>query len=186
MEHQAIGEQAPGPSGPQVIGVALSPPLSVRPLGKAKFNYQLSSHCRPQKLLVPPAVADSLLVTRVLVGDVSFDGEEVSLSPFERNGKLFGYELVLPETEAARGQQLSVFVTNKTRKVALFYVIAVLAIIDEQKLLAAVGHGAEALAEKSGTPLLGQAEQVTDHDESMTDRADSAWDEMNERDGEDQ
>src|SRR3990167_4663380 len=121
-----------------LIGVEISPPLPVRPLGKSKFNYRLQHYCRLQKLLVPAAVYENLLVTHVNVGEVPFEGSDVELRRVDRGGTVIGYELILPEVEVARGQQLSVLVENKTRKVALFYIVAVLAILDEQKLLEAV------------------------------------------------
>src|SRR3990167_4015379 len=123
---------------PNLIGVPLSEPRPVRPLGRAKFNYRLQQYCRPQKLLVPASVYEDLLITDIYVGEVPFEGSNVELRRVERGGAVIGYEMILPEVEAARGQQVSVLVENKTRKVVLFYVVAVLAILDEQKLLEAV------------------------------------------------
>ena len=135
----------------QLIGAELSPPRPVRPLGKAKFNYRLNHYCRPEKVLVPAVVAEKLEITRVAVGDVVFGQTEVELRPVQRSGALVGYEIILPDIEATSGQQLSVSVTNKTRKVALFYMVAVLAILDEQKLLAAAGEQVAALAPPDAT-----------------------------------
>lgn len=150
-----------------LIGVPLSPPRPVRPLGKSKFNYQLNHFCRPEKILIPASVATSLDVTRVQIGEVLLDTAEWALEPVERNGNFIGYELVLPEVEAAPGQFITVYVENRTRKVALFYMMAVLVLLDEQKLIEAATGEVLSLVGESEQPvaLLG-AEGATEAAES--------------------
>lgn len=140
-----------------LVGAPLSPLLPVRPLAKSKFNYQISRYCRPEKLLVPAEVAEKLEIVSVRVGPsgCGVPIENFDLVPFVRAGELVGYEIVIPEIEAIPGDYLTVVVQNRTRKVALFYVVAVLAILDEKKLLAATLGQAQALSPPD-MPLLGE------------------------------
>lgn len=131
-----------------LIGVELSPPVFVRAAGRTKFNLQLNGYCRPQMILVPADVAKNLEVTKVSVGLVDFDMGEVEMRRVERGGKFLGFNMVLPEVEASRGQHLTVHVVNKTRKAALFYMQAVLAILDERALIAAAMGETRQIAER--------------------------------------
>ena len=73
---------------PNLIGVPLSDPYPVRPLGKSKFNYRLQHYCRPQKLLVPAVVYEDLLITNVIVGEVPFEGSAVEFRRVDRGGQI--------------------------------------------------------------------------------------------------